>query len=840
MSGPIRIQPDPEAIPTDLREREQWIVWRVEQRDGDPTKIPVDPSTGGPASSTDPDTWGSFEDALSSWRSDDLTTAGLGFVFASNGPFTGVDLDGCRDPKSGRFEDWAKEILADLDTYVEISPSGTGAHAILRGEMPEGGNRSGDVEMYDNKRFFTVTGAHLDFTPTTIENRQDALEAVHAEHIADSDGGESTAVDQNPGVTSVESGHGFQGSDVELIEKAKNAKNGEKFTRLWGGDTSGYPSHSEAQLALANKLAFWTGGDRGRMIRLFKQSEMVRDGDDIRKFKDYDSKTAVAHVSDYYDPPTNDRPTPPNASKSLNSQYKSLKEEYGASADRETAKIAWDILRDEIDVIAAHPSGRLYAYRGGVWEPDGKQLLRERAREVMGMDFSRNTLEELIEEVRATATVPIDDMGTPEKTVAVENGLLNLETGELRDLRPEDYALAQLPVAYDTDAESPRWQEFVRESVEADRVDAIQEFVGYTLLTGELPFARVLLLVGGGSNGKTTFLNVVTKLLGPENTTGFSLGELVHSEYYVAEMHGSIANIDADVTGGIGHGGMFKKLTGGDRKVSARRPYGEPFDYHPTTKQLYAANEVPDTKVDDDAFFRRWLIVEFPTTFTDPELSGPDKDPDLEDALLDELPGILNWALDGLNRLLDQGHFTNEGTTDDKRQRWRTWGDSVERFIEGCINTDGNEKHRTSDVYQRYKSWCDQHGETPESQATLTGQIKTLEGVRYSSTFRFDGKQQRGFKGFTFTAEAPPPTASDSDAESPGAHAPLTQDDVVRRVRATVEQLIDANDGDAVPIDTIIDELDGSLGGRDPEHFIENGKESGEFYEPVEGKIRCS
>ena len=143
-----------ERIPDEMKRRPQWVVWRLEERNGKATKVPYNPRTGRKASSTDSLTWGTFEDALEVLDRFD----GVGFVFSSGDPYTGVDLDGCVDPETGEVEPWAAEIAAELDSYTEISPSGTGVHIIARGRLPEGRRRKGRVEMYDQGRFFTVTG----------------------------------------------------------------------------------------------------------------------------------------------------------------------------------------------------------------------------------------------------------------------------------------------------------------------------------------------------------------------------------------------------------------------------------------------------------------------------------------------------------------------------------------------------------------------------------------------------------------------------------------------------------------------------------------------------------
>lgn len=155
-----------ENIPAELIERPQWVCWRYEERGGKLTKIPQMPSTGYPASSNDLMTWTTFEEALTAYESSNRRPSracdGIGFVFSSGDPFTGIDLDKCRDPESGEIEPWAQEILDRVPgAYVEASPSGRGMHIIVKGKVRDGGMRKGKIEMYSCGRFFTVTGVPL-------------------------------------------------------------------------------------------------------------------------------------------------------------------------------------------------------------------------------------------------------------------------------------------------------------------------------------------------------------------------------------------------------------------------------------------------------------------------------------------------------------------------------------------------------------------------------------------------------------------------------------------------------------------------------------------------------
>jgi primase-polymerase (primpol)-like protein len=151
-----------ENIPEQLTERPQWVCWRLEERDGKPTKVPYTPGTARRASSTDLMTWTTFDQALAAYEAGEPPYHGVGFVFCSADPFVGIDLDKCRDPESGEVEPWAQNIIDTFaaEGYIEASPSGTGVHIIVKGVQREGARR-GRVEMYGQDRYFSVTGEKI-------------------------------------------------------------------------------------------------------------------------------------------------------------------------------------------------------------------------------------------------------------------------------------------------------------------------------------------------------------------------------------------------------------------------------------------------------------------------------------------------------------------------------------------------------------------------------------------------------------------------------------------------------------------------------------------------------
>ena len=146
-----------ENIPEELRRRPQWVCWKLEKRDGKPTKVPYIAGGGGKASSTNSLTWRSFEEGVQALETGRYN--GIGFVFSSGDPFAGVDLDDCRDPETGELEEWAAKIVEAFGSYAEVSQSGTGVHIIVMGKAPN--KKRGKVEAYSSERYFTMTGRVL-------------------------------------------------------------------------------------------------------------------------------------------------------------------------------------------------------------------------------------------------------------------------------------------------------------------------------------------------------------------------------------------------------------------------------------------------------------------------------------------------------------------------------------------------------------------------------------------------------------------------------------------------------------------------------------------------------
>ena len=289
------LTPDLEKLPQELKDRRQWVVWKMEPNDKEKsTKVPYNPTRPEyKASTTNPKTWGTIKQAIATAKKNGFF--GIGYVFSSHDDYAGVDLDHCRKFKMAEIDPWARKIIKDFDSYAENSQSETGVHILVKGKVPPGGNKKGNIEVYSDGRYFAMTGHHLEGTPATIEDRQAELTALHRAIFAKPKEAPKTA--STPPALDL--------SDQELIDKAFRFNDGGKFERLWRGDTTGYGSHSEADYALVHKLAFLTDKEPDRIDRLFRQSGLCQDPERLKKWERLAAKTieqAIANTPEGYTP----------------------------------------------------------------------------------------------------------------------------------------------------------------------------------------------------------------------------------------------------------------------------------------------------------------------------------------------------------------------------------------------------------------------------------------------------------------------------------------------------------------------------------------------------------
>jgi putative DNA primase/helicase len=389
------------------------------------------------------------------------------------------------------------------------------------------------------------------------------------------------------------------------------------------------------------------------------------------------------------------------------------------------------LLRDAFPALTERETEAMLAYdhSEGVFESDGEMVLQRHLVERLGDEYRASRQREIIARVQGLTETPIDEIGGPEELLCVSNGVLDLSElpsgdPDLREHDPEFRFRRAVNAAFDPDADCPRFKQFLGEVVRPEDIDTLQEYAGYTLMHWDQPYKRAALLLGPKDSGKSTFLDIIVAMLDERNVSSENLDALVNSRWGVAETYRKFANVTNELdTNALQSLGKFKTLVGGDALLTAERKGENKFQFHPTAKHMFAANRVPPAQDADDAFHERWLHVLFPRTIPKSEqVKGLD-----QQIIENELPGVLNWAIEGYRRLVEQDGFSYDPLVGEKRDQWESYGDSVKRFKHNCLNVTGD----PDDVIVKevghafYTAFCEWAGAVAESKAQLTRDLKS-------------------------------------------------------------------------------------------------------------------
>lgn len=740
------------TVPAALRERDQWVCWRYITRSGKQTKCPVS-ARGGRADSTDSATWATFDEAVTAWKAGGY--AGVGYVLSADDPFCGIDLDECID-ESGNICPAAQEIIIAMNSYTEVSPSGRGVKIFITGRKPDGvGCRSKaiagfkETEVYDHGRFFTVTGQHVAGTPVVVEDRQSALDALC---------GRLWPAKQKTSQTHSVVSAGFTGDDEALINRACAAKNGDRFAKLWAGDTSMHGGDaSSADQAMCNSLAFWTAKDPERMDRLFRQSGLFRRKWDAKRgactYGQLTINKAIADCQDTYSPRR--RSSSPAAAPGSSSDA-----EPGEGGDllvplghhdpatgrlvlspRRTLPTAEAYVRE----FNQHADGRtLHGYGGMLMEWRGNRycqveeewikqrlqpwlhkalryVLNKQTGEMELVDFESNptTVKQALETTRAFVHLPAATVspswldggkGLPPalELLPCKSLTLHIPTGRILAPTPALFTINALDFDYDPNPEPPeRWIKFLEQLFgdDIESVELLQEWMGYCL-TGDTSQQKMLLVVGPRRSGKGTIGRIITCLVGAGNVVGPTTGSLAGTFGLQPLIGKSVAIVSDARFGGEGVGTVVERLLciSGEDTLTIDRKFLGSVSMKLSTRFMFLTNELPRLNDASTALAGRFLVLRLSSSFYGKE------DVKLTDQLLAELPGILHWAIEGWKRLRARGRFIQPKSGEDAIRDMEDLGSPVGAFIRDCCIVGTGHRAWLDDLYDAWKAWCEQDG----------------------------------------------------------------------------------------------------------------------------------
>lgn len=690
-----------DLIPEDLKKLNRWGVYRIEEVDGRDTKVPYQPIAGNQrARVNDKSTWYSFDEANTALSLGDFD--GLSFLLG-DGIF-GVDLDHAEEDlehfECGEPIGIVYEFISQLDSYAEISPSGTGVHIICGGSLPEGGRRKGDVEMYDRARFFTITGDTI--YQADIRDCTETIKPLHEKYIGKSKSGSTDLALRSDKISKEQEKEG------DLI--VQSLQNDELFRGNY--ERLGYSSQSEADLALCNKLAYKARWDVDIMDYVFRQSGLYREKWDR---DDYANKT----LSKAMDSKPTDLPQINIVGKRAFYGYddtgnaQRFRDEFrgdvyycpdfGKWTYYDSAKNKWCV--DDLIVVK-----RMFdkvienmAYEQAS-DPDA---LQKHIKATRASTKKRNAL------VEAQHLMPVKNymFDTYEELFNLKNGYIDLTSNTFCQPDKNKLFMQVAGVDFNPDAKCDKWLKFLDEIFLGDQelIDYIQKVLGYSL-SGNITEQIMLVFFGTGQNGKSIFTEVLRELLGDYSANMDIKSLMVRGNNAgssdIARLKGKrFVSTSENNEGSRLDEGLVKQLTGGD-VITARHLYQSEIEFTPQCTICMTTNHKPIIRGTDDGIWRRIVLIPFRYKVPQDKI-----DRKLKQKLLDELPGIFNWMLEGNRKYRQEGLELPE-VCKRETEEYKLEMDPIARFIdERCVVGNNNITIKASDLYLNYKSWAEVNNE---------------------------------------------------------------------------------------------------------------------------------
>lgn len=363
-----------------------------------------------------------------------------------------------------------------------------------------------------------------------------------------------------------------------------------------------------------------------------------------------------------------------------------------------------DRILEKFKLLSCPDTGLLYRWNGRFWEEYFEDHLKAIALKMLGKEAKQAWVQDAVFQIKALSTIPHGRaLNDKEEWICVKNGMLNINTLGIEKHAPDFYASYELGVTFNPDSQDScdRWIQFLKETVQTPEViDQVQEFFGYCFYKRS-PFAKCLLLLGPGSDGKSVLLNILQEMIGEESGASISFDEM-EDQFLRSSLYQKSINVCGEVGSKIIESTYFKAVTAGD-KVNAAFKHKNTFTFKPYCKVLFSGNKMPRVKDTSDGLYRRLLPIQFKQQFME---GDPSTDPFLEDKLKAELSEIFLWSLVGLKRLMANKQFTNSEETDRIMMNYKRLNNPVLCFAQDECKIDEGAQTAKKEIFKRYEGYC--------------------------------------------------------------------------------------------------------------------------------------
>lgn len=401
----------------------------------------------------------------------------------------------------------------------------------------------------------------------------------------------------------------------------------------------------------------------------------------------------------------------------------------------------------------------VWVYKDGIYIPQGKSEVKEILRDLLGKWYNSFIFNNVIAKLEPDTFISANEFFKQNyiDELPVQNGILNLNTRELKPFTPEKIFFNKLPVEYNSLALCPMIEKFLNDVLtkEDDKM-VFYEIGGFSLLKDYL-FEKAFMFIGNGRNGKDKSLELIKRLIGVENCCSVPLSLLSAKDFIIAEFFGKMVNMAGDIDNReLEETATFKALTGRSL-ITAKRKFLQPITFVNYTKFIFACNNLPKVQDNAKGFWDRWVLLEFPYTFLPKEeINKATNKTNLklrDERIIDkitipeEMSGLLNKFLDGLDRLKEFKTFSSTKGSEEIKTFWIRNSNSFVGFCMDFIEPEYDNYITKKEVRQKYSQFCKKHKLTPKSDFAIKKTLADDYGVIDSRKHNSIGEDEWVWEG---------------------------------------------------------------------------------------------
>lgn len=421
--------------------------------------------------------------------------------------------------------------------------------------------------------------------------------------------------------------------------------------------------------------------------------------------------------------------------------------------------VDWILRNNKIYTTKDDIKTEMWIYQDGIYVAQGKSEVKEQMRSLLGHWFSAFTYNQVINKLEPDTFIDANTFFNQNHLheIPVLNGILDLRTRRLHEFTSDKIFFNKLPVIYNPLADCPQVDKFLADILASEDDRLVFYELGGFCLWKEYKFEKAFMFVGNGRNGKDKSLELIKRLIGIENCCSVPLSSLIPDSFIISEFFGKMVNIAGEITNqDLKDTSEFKSLTGRSLK-SAQRKFLKPVTFVNYAKFIFACNDLPMVYDNSKGFWDRWVLLEFPYTFVPKEeLEANKNNPNYklrDEGIIDkittanELSGLLNRFLDGLDRLMDNKRFSSTKGSEEIKNIWIRRSNSFMAFCMDFIENEYDACIGKKDLRKRYVDYCKKHKISVKSDFVAKKTLQELYGVEEERKESFKGDWERYWSG---------------------------------------------------------------------------------------------